>query len=206
LRSDLERRLALVQERLERYYALESAPRVADFVVYAEGVRETTLVRQTPDGVDLAVVLPASMGRPSSATTVDELLQVVEGVSHFLYLAERARTERPATHLELELQAEVDKFVLLVLEPRLRRMHRWHRSTRARRVHETLYTRVRHLYAETTDAGRRYRLANDLAARMMRRVLDDHDAERTRGVLRRFYRAGQADKIGFAGNGGDGWL
>jgi hypothetical protein len=41
---------------------------------------------------------------------------------------------------------------------------------------------------------------------MMRRVVDDHDAERTRGALRRFYRAGQTDKIGFAGNGAGTWL
>lgn len=42
----------------------------------------------------------------------------LEGVSHFVFLAWRAGLDRPVTALELELQAEVDKFVvswLLVL-------------------------------------------------------------------------------------------
>jgi hypothetical protein len=206
LKPELARRLSVVQERLEWYYALESAPRVTDFVMCAEGVRETTFVRQTTEGVDLAVVLPASADGTRSARTVDETLQLVEGVSHFLYLAERARTELPTTHLELELQAEVDKFVVLELAPRLHRRTRMHRSSRARRLHEMLYTCIRHLHPETTEAGKRYRLANDLAARMMRRVLDNYDPERTRGFLRRFYRAGQTEKLGFAGNGGGSWL
>ncbi|MBT6273170.1 MAG: hypothetical protein HOI95_03455 [Chromatiales bacterium] len=35
----------------------------------------------------------------------------LEGVSHFLYLTHRALQDRPVTLLELELQAEVDKYV-----------------------------------------------------------------------------------------------
>lgn len=188
------RRLEGIQGRIEAYYGLERAPAVGDFVRYEAGVRETTLVRQTADGLDLAVVLPASAERATES--IDELLQVVEGVSHFLLLAERARRELPATQLELELQAEVDKFVVLVLAeaaPARRDARRWRR--RASRVHEALYARVTHLHAAGTEAGHRYRLANDLAARMTRRILDRDDPEGTRALLRRFYRVGQAEKI-----------
>src|SRR5262245_37478307 len=47
-----------------------------------------------------------------------DFLLTVEGVSHFVYLVWRARADQSVSALELELQAEVDKYVtcLLVLE------------------------------------------------------------------------------------------
>src|SRR6185503_6263264 len=48
-----------------------------------------------------------------------DFLLAIEGVSHFIYAIWSARAERPVTQLELELQAEVDKYVtcLLVGDP-----------------------------------------------------------------------------------------
>ncbi|MCH7929016.1 MAG: ATP-binding protein [Proteobacteria bacterium] len=40
-----------------------------------------------------------------------QMMHSVEGVSHFVLVAERARRELPVTQLELELQAEIDKFL-----------------------------------------------------------------------------------------------
>ena len=37
----------------------------------------------------------------------------LEGVSHFLYLIWNASFDRSVTLLEMELQAEIDKFVML---------------------------------------------------------------------------------------------
>ena len=45
-----------------------------------------------------------------------DFLLAVEGVSHFIYAAICARAERPVTQLELELQAEVDKYVTCLLD------------------------------------------------------------------------------------------
>jgi hypothetical protein len=53
---------------------------------------------------------------------------------------------------------------------------------------------VRYLHAAGTELGDRYRTANDLAARFMRRLMS-FGTETTHSTLRRFYRAGQADKI-----------
>ena len=62
--------------------------------------------------------------RTSNATiprsTLDEanfadFCLAVEGVSHFVYVALRAARERPVSPLELELQAEVDKFACCLL-------------------------------------------------------------------------------------------
>jgi hypothetical protein len=109
-------------------------------------------------------------------------------VSHFVYVANRARQELPATQLELELQAEVDKFVLLVLE-----QLPFDRGE-ALETHSRLYESVRFLHDPGTVLGERYRTANGLAARFSRRLMTFGPAA-THATLRRFYRAGQAEKI-----------
>lgn len=46
---------------------------------------------------------------------VDELGCVVEGLSHFVYVADRVSKNKKFSRLELELQAEVDKFIIINL-------------------------------------------------------------------------------------------
>lgn len=180
--------LAGIQRRLEDYYGLERTPDVAAFAEAApDGEREQLLVRESDDAVELALIVPNDA---PSAGANDVWLQLVEGVSHFVYVVERVRTGLPTTQLELELQAEVDKFVLLGLEPGGDRES-------VRRLHEHLYENGRFLDASGTEAGDRYRLANDLAARLGARLLGRH-AHDARALLRRFYRAGQTDKIALA--------
>ena len=146
-----------VQLRLQRFYALEDGPDVAEFVqVTSDGEREELLVRTEDDTVELSLSIP----EPSETKhgSLDRYLQLVEGVSHFVYVAERARVALPATALELELQAEVDKLVVLGGGEGLH-------GERARSLHERLYGSVRFLHPEGTEEGQRYRLANRLAAR-----------------------------------------
>lgn len=187
--------LRLVQQTIERTYGLERAPDVVDFVrTGSAGHRETLVLRQTDEELEIALVLP-DMSDPGELAAAQEpsdtWLQLVEGVSHFVYVAERARTELPATKLELELQAEVDKFVLLAFAGEPLSLQR------ARALHRKLYHAVRYLHPEDSEDGARYRLANDLAARFVTR-LTQHDAPSRARLLHRFYRAGQADKIRLA--------
>ena len=181
-RPHLLRRL---QQRLERFYHLEATPDVRGFVRETEDAaeRESLLLRESDEGLEMALVVPAS-----AANDHDTWLQLAEGVSHFVYVANRARQELPSTQLELELQAEVDKFVLLVLE----RVP--YQQADAFAVHSRLYERVRFLHEPGTELGDRYRTANDLAARFVRRLMAQPGAA-THATLRRFYRAGQAEKI-----------
>jgi hypothetical protein len=173
-----------VQERLERLYALERGPNVIDFVRMAEaGGREQLLIREHEDSLELSLELPRQ------AHSADDWLQTLEGVSHFVYIVERARTGLPSTQLELELQAEVDKFVLLALEIQA------FGSTEADSLHRLLYERVSYLHPEGSEAGERYRLANQLAARFVRRVVSTDQRELRLQLLRRFYRSGQTEKI-----------
>jgi hypothetical protein len=145
--------------------------------------RESLLLRESEGELELALVVPTT-----GANDHDAWLQLAEGVSHFVYVANRSRQELPATQLELELQAEVDKFVLLVLEQLP------YDRGEALEVHSRLYERVRFLHEPGTLLGDRYRTANDLAARYVRRLMA-HQHRATHASLRRFYRAGQAEKI-----------
>ncbi len=101
---------------------------------------------------------------------------------------ERARVSLPVTKLELELQAEVDKFVLSL----------GFSSDTAERLLERLFDGPRFLDEAGTEEGERYRLAHHLAARFVSRVFAANDRDRARERLRSFYRAGQAEKIRLA--------
>jgi hypothetical protein len=179
--------LVWLQRRLEHFYGLERAPDVLDFVRIGDAdSRETLLLREADGELEIALVLPPAKGDGDG----DLWLQLVEGVSHFVYIAERARTGLPATRLELELQAEVDKFVLLSL--------RQAPGPRAPDMVEQLYRSVRFLDPPGSEAGDRYRLANDLAARFVARLLERAAWSSVERELRRFYRSGQAEKIRLA--------
>lgn len=194
-------RLRTVQKKLERLYALECGPDVVDFVQIAgDGSREQLLIRQIAGELEIALVLPPLEAAPAGTRPAprkqgqpsDEWLQVLEGISHFVLVVDRARAGRSTTQLELELQAEVDKFVLLALE------RRSFGPADARTLHDALYERVHYLHPEESEAGERYRLANKLAARFVLRLLQNDEQERRLELLRRFYRSDQSAKIALA--------
>jgi hypothetical protein len=190
---------ARIQDLLSRWYGIEDAPAVDPFIEPVDAGRETLFLRDHDGELEVLLYLPrAAVTRTEGdpLPTFDDLCQVIEGVSHFLYLAERARRELPATHLELELQAEVDKFVLLSHDAA------GFHPARAAQVRTRLFERVTYLHAADTERGARYRMANDLAARFSRRLealFTRHGRpEPARAALRRFYGAGQTEKIGLA--------
>src|SRR5262249_58423439 len=126
--------------------------------------REALLIREREGHVEVRIHLPRGAADGRGRPSFDELCQIIEGVSHFLYVAERARRELPATQLELELQAEVDKYIFLShdagrFEPR-----------RAARIRQILFDRVTFLHPSGTEPGDRYRMANHLAARFAGRL------------------------------------
>lgn len=188
-----------IQARLHRTYGIEEAPPVDGFIVEADGAaRETVRVREGDGELEVEVALPRS-ALVSPRPTLDELCQVVEGVSHFLYLAERARRELPTTQLELEIQAEVDKYVVLVLRDVLHRRGAAFDPARSRAMRARLFERVVFFHPSGTEVGERYRVANDVGARVARgieRELATYGrTEAARAFLRRFYSAGQREKM-----------
>ena len=121
------------QALLETTYGIEPALDVGDFIVDRQMRREIVarLDREMPrdreslwileeDGeLALALCLDDNLvvGDGADEMLLDEAAldrhcAVLEGVSHLLYLTVRARSARAVTLLELELQAEVDKFLI----------------------------------------------------------------------------------------------
>ncbi|MBX5484812.1 MAG: hypothetical protein IRZ16_23560 [Myxococcaceae bacterium] len=201
-----------VQAHLEAIYALEPNLRVDDFLVTPEVARalghtgrshEELLVHEDGDGLEVALVLdPAllrSLERYRAApaeqlldAALDSYCQVTEGVSHFLYLTHSAAKERRVSLLELEAQAEVDKFASCVL-------HAWRRGVRfAEQLLRRLFDFVRYLPTLAAHERWRYQEANRLARRYCRRLLR-HIAEgrmdRFLTELRYCYRLGAEAKL-----------
>jgi len=119
----------------------------------------------------------------------------LEGVSHFLYIAWNAGHDRPVSLLELEMQAEVDKYVVSFWLLRRQLPERF--PTELLRV---LFERTR--IDPTLAAGRDalYREASRYAERFCRRLERTLRArsEPDRAVLaelRRFYRLTNARKV-----------
>jgi hypothetical protein len=194
----LVREIALagrVQGALERLYRLDRAADVDAFVMRAEdGEREALFVREAEDGVlELRLRLPALEGAFSGGDRLDPVCQIIEGVSHFVYLADRAARNREATQLELELQAEVDKYVVLAAS--LRDFD----EIASKKLRARLYDDVSFAHDEGTELGERYRMANDVARRFTARLERDYVSRARYGELhhelRRFFNFGQGEKL-----------
>jgi hypothetical protein len=204
-----ERALAKrVQVALERMYRIERVADVGDFLRGADGgEREALLMREADDGaIELMLRLPqlgphpdaggggpAERGPGQGNPPLDAFCQIIEGVSHFVYVAERARTKRETTHLELELQAEVDKWVVLAASIRAFDIG-CSAALRAR-----LYEQVSFEHDKQTELGERYRVANDAAHRFVRRLERDYVGHERypemRTELRHFFHVGQEEKL-----------
>jgi hypothetical protein len=162
---------------------------------------ETLLLREDGDRVELSLYLDHAIlqrledGNPAAlmrAGLLDDLCKVIEGLSHFNYVAWRASRDRPVTLLELELQAEVDKFVStmqMALQER--------DSELMDGLHGRLFDKARFHEHLSPRQLERYRTASEYAARFCRALkprlegLGD-DVQRE---LRRFYRMSLGDKI-----------
>ena len=211
--------LAFLQDELEAIYGV-TAPRVADFLMGGEAARavgrepsapEELLVLEEEGGLALGLYLDDEVLRAAGAAdphhrrprlvtrgALRPLACAAEGVSHFVYLSTRAAEGRPVSLLELEVQAEVDKFALLVL-------HLWRRGLRrmSRALRGRLFERVRFQAHLDLDALSRYREANRLGGGYARwlegRYVEDADADGLLRELRRSYRLGAAEKFGYLG-------
>ncbi|MGD2128307.1 MAG: hypothetical protein PVJ33_14240 [Lysobacterales bacterium] len=162
---------------------------------------ETLLLQEDEHGVAVSLYLDqAILDRletrdPAAALRsdlLDDLCKVIEGLSHFNYVAWRASRDRSVTLLELELQAEVDKFVSTM---QLARQERDKELMDG--LHGRLFDSIRfhdHLSRRQLE---RYRAASEYAARFCRAL-----KPRLRGrgedvmrELRRFYRMSLGEKI-----------
>ncbi|MDP1920751.1 MAG: hypothetical protein Q8L14_31200 [Myxococcales bacterium] len=206
--------LDALQAQLETLYGIRCEYRARDFLVDAEAAkelggtgrsREELLVAHDGETLDLALYLePAMLERVSRLETQPDALldqelggfcEVTEGVSHFLYVAQTANLERRVSMLELEAQAEVDKFAVCTLL-------RWgqHAAAWASRLMGTLFERVRYAERLTGPERWRYTEANRLARRYCARLLPAIRERRLDALLselRHSYRLGAEAKLAY---------
>jgi len=162
---------------------------------------ETLLMCEEDDGIALSLYLDRKiLERLESANPLDELrpeqlddfCKVIEGLSHFNYVVWKASQDRTVSLLELELQAEVDKFVSTMQLAREQKD-----PDMLNGLFRRLFDMVKFRHDLDEEQSARYRAANDYAARFCRslrpRLLQD--SEGVLAELRRFYRLQLADKI-----------
>ena len=204
--------LASIQRALEALVGVDTETDVRDFVIDAEtrralgpvrAPREQLLVLQREGALEIALFVdPAALRNldahdPDAALddrNLDDYCLVLEGVSHFVYTVERAKKEQPVSALELELQAEVDKFAACALKA----VSRGHQG-RVGALRERLFADIELLPDLDDDERSRYRTANQRAARFARsleeRYLRRGLVERMIAELRRFWRMSAAAKL-----------
>jgi hypothetical protein len=199
------------QRRLQGLYALDLRFDAADFLVTAaqrvalgnalggapSDDREALWVLEESDDLSVALCLADELLRGADATddaSLDHYCALLEGVSHLLYLLDRARTRRPTTLLEMELQAEVDKFVTTYFA-RLDARVGLSTTRLLQRLFVDCELTVRACPLET----QRYRAANRMAHRycayLQSRYLERGQVEPLLSEVRRFWRMGLAEKL-----------
>ena len=204
------RTLARVQRGLEALYRVDTGVTVDDFMIDeptrdglapARRPREQLLVCEEAGEMSLALFIdPVALtnlaqhdpGNRLGDHNFGDFVLAVEGVSHFIYAIWCARAERPVTQLELELQAEVDKYVTCLLTSGTATYH-------SEVLRRRLFVDAEYEPDLDGDERDRYRAANDNAHRYAAWLESTFVATRRipemLGELRRFYREGLAAKL-----------
>jgi len=205
--------LTQLQQWLQRVYEIEVEHDVMDFLItdrkllialQGEELRpdcpEKLLLHESPHELEMSLYLApevlqalAGCDRAGAEHRTEAFCQAVEGVSHFLYLAWRAGFERELTQLELELQAEIDKFIGLVA------LNQDHSGSSSADLCSWLFDHVSFESNLDDEDRHRYEVANFYAGHYCRqlshRYLQSQDGAGLTRELRRFYRQGQHGKL-----------
>ena len=216
--SAAEQCLARLQRQIERTYEITIPHAVADFVTRhdvnlgsaadgqaARAAPEKLLVVEHADEqtLDLALYLsPAvldDLGRDDPTNRLHDgnlnvFLTALEGVSHFVYLLWNVRHCRSVSLMELELQAEVDKFVAASALYASQRGGCVPPGLGGQLFDDQCFDR-----SLSEESLYRYEKANRYAGRYCRQLEVKFLSHRSRGglvnELRRFYRLTRAQKL-----------
>jgi hypothetical protein len=203
--------LRALQGGLESMYRVETDLDVCDFLVGGEerdalhverAPREQLLIRRDDDGLQLGLFVDErtlenlAMRDPRrrlDAQNLQDFLLAIEGVSHFVYLVHRARQERPVSAVELELQAEVDKYLVALLVS-------WNQTgDPPADLRERLFANIQFAGDLSREERERYELANsaadEYASSLEERFVRTRSVDDMLGEVRRFYRKGLAEKL-----------
>lgn len=208
--------LSNIQSQLAAVYETPVHHDVADFLITDAELahtlenpserrqnRERLLVHQQQDELSISLFIDAKVMHTLNSqcpfgeldqVNLNEFLIALEGVSHFHYLTWHATHERQVTQLELEIQAEVDKYItaMMLLDEQARQAD-------LQQLHERLFDDV--LFDTSLDetSSERYREANHYAAKYCQHLVQQFPAQHREpsfmNSIRRFYRLSQNNKI-----------
>lgn len=208
--------LSELQDHLKSIYRVDPGYRVDDFLItdplVAEflgkgsliaNTEESVLLQEDDEGLSLSVYLDSGLlsrlkmsnpMRELQISHLNDLWVVLEGISHFNYIAWNARKDRRVSLLELEMQAEVDKFVSTLFLA----LHQ-DDCDMAGQLHGWLFGKVKFNPNLNNDQRERYSMANNYAARFCHGLCQRIQRSSRQGLheLRRFYRLTQREKISF---------
>ena len=196
--------LGRIQAHLEAIYRID-APDVTRFQIDANqlieimgpGLRdadEWVLVREDSGVLDLAVFVAddhidalesARDLRSAAITEFSSFCAATEGVSHFLMLIERIRRSEPVSLLELEAQAEVDKFISA----------RFHHPEHASILWRRLFREAELCDGLTEEEIARYKEAGRLAIGYCAALEGAPNVDHILRTLRGFWRASGAKRL-----------
>ena len=201
-----------IQERIETIYGIRCELKASDCLVGTKEAarlggtgraREELLLREDDEGLAMALyVAPDLLGTlrayasTPSAVLEGELAgfcEAAEGVSHFLYMAQTAQLDRKVSLLELEAQAEVDKFAMCALLKWGHGTARW-----ATELSTRLFDRIGFRESLSAEERHRYVEANRLARTYCQRLLPLFSSRRLESLLRELrygYRLGAHAKL-----------
>jgi hypothetical protein len=213
--------LRQLQALLQSLHGLEETAEVRDFLV-DESVRELLAPQASPDeallvserGDELRIGLflgePAlsqlarGAREPWTAERLSGFCAAAEGVSHFLYLLHRARSQRPVSQLELEAQGELDKYLTVLLQ-----LWAVGRRKASPTLRHRLFDRAAVRPGLSAAEFDRYRLASALAGACARaleaRYVLSGQLDGLLREARRLYRLGGGEKLSAFAQGQTAW-
>lgn len=204
--------LRQLQQRIEAINDVQTGMDVRDYLV-DEALRaqipgahadlpEQLFVRDDGPEVSLALYIAPEIvesleadGLRIDANNLEQNCIALEGVSHFVYLAFRAQAGESVSCLELEIQAEVDKFVTiwLLLAEQGAPFHATADDLR-RQLFESY--ELRDSAVEHAD---RYHTASHVARRYSQYLVSEFGRDRRQARIqkaaRKFYRRGLSQKL-----------
>lgn len=206
-----------IQNQLESLYGICLTQRVEDYLINKKEIfnyiskkkntkipKELFLVRrQNGSLIEIALFLDSKLihnlekNDPYASLTKKNLSDfciLIEGVSHFVYFLWKTYRDRPITQLEMELQAEIDKFLMLffylrsaeeaVFQPEMFKI-----LFEDFNIHKDL----------SGEAKERYLTASSLASRycysFQKRFRDSENIKNIVDEIRQFYNFSQEQKI-----------
>jgi len=203
--------LASIQRHLQEIYELDVACNVHDFLITSRFMpapqpasREQLLLVQEPDELLLSLYLHEEVVNklaPSNGNlrlhpgNLECFCLALEGISHFLYVIWNAAYGRRVTRLEMEVQAEIDKFIMVA-----RHLEGDTDRPPPGRLLQLLFDSISFRDDLSADELQRYRDANTLARRYCtglaaRYTFQGYGERSLLRELRRFYRLGAGEKL-----------